>query len=72
MEELKSFLILHERYDLLAVLTTLLDEIDYSSDSDYEPPENHNEPIEEYLDTSLTPEEEYEVLIDENGFHEII
>lgn len=72
MEELKSFLITHERYDLLAVLTTLLDEIDYSSDSDYEPPETQNEPIEEYLDTSLTPEEEYEVLIDENGFHEII
>ena len=72
MDELKSFLITHERYDLLAVLTTLLDEIDYSSDSDYEPPETQNEPIEEYLDVSLTSEEQYEVLVDENGFHQII
>ena len=72
MDELKSFLISHERYDLLAVLTTLLDEIDYSSDSDYEPPETQNEPIEEYLDVPFTSEEQYEVLIDENGFHEII
>ena len=72
MDELKSFLITHERYDLLAVLTTLLEEIDYSSDSDYEPPETQNEPIEEYLDVPFTSEEQYEVLVDENGFHEII
>lgn len=72
MDELKSFLIAHERYDLLAVLTTLLDEIDYSSDSDYEPPETQNEPIEEYLDVPFTSEEQYEVLVDENGFQEII
>ncbi len=72
MEEIKEFLIQHDRYDLLAVLTTLLEEIDYSSDSDYEQPEIINEPTEEYLHASLIEEEEYQVSIDENGFHEII
>lgn len=72
MDEIKEFLIQHDRYDLLAVLTTLLEEIDYTSDSDYEQPDIINEPIEEYLHAPLTEEEEYEVSIDENGFQEII
>jgi hypothetical protein len=66
MEELKTFLIKSDRYDLLAVLQTLLDEIDY--DSDYEPPILNKEPIEEYLSTGLDSEEEYEVHVDEEGF----
>jgi len=66
MEELKTFLIKSDRYDLLAVLQTLLDEIDY--DSDYEPPILNKEPIEEYLSAGLNSEEEYEVHVDEEGF----
>jgi len=57
-----------DRYDLLAVLQTLLDEIDYSDDSDYEPPILNKEPIEEYLAAGLNSEEEYEVHVDEEGF----
>jgi len=57
-----------ERYDLLAVLQTLLDEIDYSDDSDYEPPIINKEPIEEYLAAGLNSDEEYEVHVDEEGF----
>jgi len=57
-----------DRYDLLAVLQTLLDEIDYSDDSDYEPPIINKEPIEEYLAAGLNSEEEYEVHVDEEGF----
>jgi hypothetical protein len=73
MDELKQFLIQHERYDLLAILCTFLDEVDYSSDDgDYEPPDSINEPMEEYINGSLLPEEDYEVLIDENGFQQII
>jgi hypothetical protein len=68
MEELKTFLIKSDRYDLLAVLQTLLDEIDYSDDSDYEPPILNKEPIEEYLSAGLDSEEEYEVHVDEEGF----
>ena len=68
MEELKTFLINSDRYDLLAVLQTLLDEIDYSDDSDYEPPIINKEPIEEYLAAGLNSEEEYEVHVDEEGF----
>lgn len=68
MEELKTFLMNSERYDLLAVLQTLLDEIDYSDDSDYEPPILKKEPIEEYLAAGLNSEEEYEVHVDEEGF----
>ncbi len=73
MEELKEFLIQHDRYDLFAILCTFLDEVDYSSDDgDYEPPVSTTEPMEEYINGSLLPEEEYEVLIDENGFQQII
>jgi len=73
MEELKQFLIDHERYDLLAILCTFLDEVDYSSDDgDYEPPVSINEPMEEYINGSLLPEEDYEVLTDESGFQQII
>jgi hypothetical protein len=72
MEELKQFLIQHERYDLLAILCSFLDEVDYSSDDEYEPPVSTNEPMEEYINGSLLPEEDYEVLIDENGFQQII
>lgn len=68
MEELKMFLMNSERYDLLAVLQTLLDEIDYSDDSDYEPPIINKEPIEEYLAAGLNSDEEYEVHVDEEGF----
>jgi len=68
MEELKTFLMNSDRYDLLAVLQTLLDEIDYSDDSDYEPPIINKEPIEEYLAAGLNSEEEYEVHVDEEGF----
>lgn len=68
MEELKTFLMNSDRYDLLAVLQTLLDEIDYSDDSDYEPPILNKEPIEEYLAAGLNSEEEYEVHVDEEGF----
>lgn len=68
MEELKTFLMNSERYDLLAVLQTLLDEIDYSDDSDYEPPIINKEPIEEYLAAGLNSDEEYEVHVDEEGF----
>jgi hypothetical protein len=68
MEELKTFLMKSDRYDLLAVLQTLLDEIDYSDDSDYEPPILNKEPIEEYLAAGLNSEEEYEVHVDEEGF----
>ena len=68
MEELKTFLINSDRYDLLAVLQTLLDEIDYSDDIDYEPPIINKEPIEEYLAAGLNSEEEYEVHVDEEGF----
>ena len=68
MEELKTFLIKSDRYDLLAVLQTLLDEIDYSDDSYYQPPILNKEPIEEYLSAGLDSEEEYEVHVDEEGF----
>jgi len=69
MDEIKTFLIKSERYDLLAILETFLDEIGYDEDdSDYEPPESQHEPIEEYLDGSLLDEDIYEVDTDKDGF----
>jgi len=69
MDEIKTFLIKSDRYDLLAVLQTLLDEIGYDEDdSDYEPPEIVNEPIEEYLDAALQDEDIYQVDTDSDGF----
>ena len=69
MDEIKTFLIKSERYDLLAILETFLDEIGYDEDdSDYEPPESVNEPIEEYLDAALHEEDIYQVDTDSDGF----
>ena len=68
MDEIKTFLIKSERYDLLAILETFLDEIGYDEDdSDYEP-ETQHEPIEEYLDGSLLDEDIYQVDTDNDGF----
>tara|TARA_R110002012_G_scaffold315859_1_gene530226 strand:- start:101 stop:322 length:222 start_codon:yes stop_codon:yes gene_type:complete len=69
MDEIKTFLIKSDRYDLLAILETFLDEIGYDEDdSDYEPPESVNEPIEEYLDGALHEEDIYQVDTDSDGF----
>ncbi len=69
MDEIKTFLIKSDRYDLLAILETFLDEIGYDEDdSDYEPPESVNEPIEEYLDAALHEEDIYQVDTDSDGF----
>ena len=47
MEEIKEFLIEKERFDLLAILMTFMDEVD----SDYEPPQTPRpEPREEYIE----------------------
>jgi len=46
MEEIKEFLMDKERFDLLAILITFMDEVD----SDYEPPEHQSEPREEYIE----------------------
>ena len=71
MEDLKNFLISSERFDLLAVLDTLLDEVGYDSpDEDYQPPENiPPEPLEEYVERDVGDEDEYEIGETQDGFY---
>jgi len=63
MEEIKDFLIQNERFDLLAILMTFMDEVD----SDYEPPESISEPREEYFDEGIP--EDIDVGQTQDGFY---
>tara|TARA_R110002074_G_scaffold400315_1_gene595481 strand:- start:173 stop:388 length:216 start_codon:yes stop_codon:yes gene_type:complete len=67
MEEIRKVLIDNKRYDLVAILNSLLDEIEYStSDEDYSPPGNFREPKEEYMEGDT--ESDYEIDETEDGF----
>mgnify|MGYP003626718335 CR=1 FL=1 len=59
MEDIKTFLMEHQKYDLLAILETLLDEMGYEeSDEDYEVPEQiPPEPYEEYIEGNIIDDE---------------
>lgn len=67
MEEIRKVLIDNNRFDLVAILNSLLDEIDYTtSDDDYEPPAHMKEPIEEYMEGDT--ESDYSVDETDDGF----
>ena len=67
MEEIRSVLIDNNRFDLVAILNSLLDEIEYTtSDEEYSPPANFREPIEEYVEGDT--ESDYEIDETEDGF----
>jgi len=72
MEDIKSFLIEEQKYDLFAILQAFLDEVGYEeSDEDYEIPEQiPPEPYEEYIDGHIS-EEEIDVGKTSDGFYYI-
>ena len=67
MEEIRKVLIDNNRFDLVAILNSLLDEIEYTtSDEEYEPPAMFQEPKEEFIEGDT--ESDYEIDETEDGF----
>tara|TARA_R110000803_G_scaffold3039_1_gene10397 strand:- start:307 stop:522 length:216 start_codon:yes stop_codon:yes gene_type:complete len=67
MEEIRSVLIDNNRFDLVAILNSLLDEIEYTtSDEEYAPPAHIKEPVEEYMEGDT--ESDYDYGETEDGF----
>ncbi len=62
MDDVKQFLEQQERYDLLAILNTYIDE-----NEDYSPPLYVKEPIEEYIEEGEP--EDVDVGITKDGFY---